>query len=328
MAWSLTTWNLLLQRINLDVAGACSESAARGRLVRASRRVLREFSTNFFLVTRFLPPKERADVEVIYAAVRYPDEVVDSFPIPVEEKLALLDSWEEAYRRALACEGLRPPVRTGVPWILAGFADVVRRQGIPPEHYHSFLAAMRRDARPACFPTLEALIDDYIYGSAIVVGYFLAYVYGTARGARMEDALACSRELGIALQLTNFARDVFEDCGRGRLYLPLDMLAAEALDPDNYLDPRHEVRLRRVIRRLALQAEAGYDFARRNLDVFSPGCRSAVGACVEVYGKLNRRFLEAGAPVRVRVSVNAVEKFRALPPQKYWRVPLAYAGLL
>ncbi len=311
-----------------ELGRAPSELLAWRRLVRASRRVLRAYSTNFFLVTRFLPPRERAEVEVIYASVRYPDEIVDSFPIPVSKKLELLDSWETAYLDALERQGLRTAVRCGIPWILAGFAELVRRRGIPPEHYLSFLRAMRRDAQPAFFSNLEALIEDYVYGSAIVVGYFLAHVYGHAPEARMEDALRCSRELGIALQLTNFARDVLEDHGRGRLYIPLDMMAEEGLSPENYLEPRHEPALRRVIARLALQAEVGYEAARNNLGVFAPGCRAAIGACVEVYGKLNRRFLEAGAPVRVRVSVSPVEKFRALPPDKYWRVPLAYAGLV
>jgi len=307
---------------------APSELHAWRRLARASRKVLRAYSTNFFLVTRFLPPLERAQVEVIYASVRYPDEIVDSFQIPVSTKLALLYEWEAAYRDALQRQGLRDAIRSGIPWILAGFGELVRRRGIPPQHYLSFLQAMRRDAQPTFFPNLAALIDDYVYGSAIVVGYFLAYVYGHAPEARMEDVLHCSRELGIALQLTNFARDVFEDYGRGRLYIPLDMMAEEGLTPDNYLEPTHEPALRRAIARLALHAEAGYEAARKNLGVFAPGCRAAIGACVEVYGKLNRRLLEAGAPVRVRVSVSPAQKFRALPPDKYWRVPLAYAGLV
>ena len=82
-----------------------------------------------------------------------------------------------------------------MPAFLAGFTRVVRESGIPPEHYRDFISAMRQDIRPRTFETLEDLIDNYIYGSAVVVGYFLAYVYGPSKSNRMEDTLACSRDL-------------------------------------------------------------------------------------------------------------------------------------
>lgn len=328
MVWTSNQWKRLEDKAAAYVGEARNESEAWRRLARTSRKVLRNYSSSFFLVTRFLPPVERAQVEVVYASVRYPDEIVDTFPIPAEEKLRLLDGWERAYVEGIDVEGIRVRIRSGAPWILAGFCEVVRARGIPREHYVSFLAAMRRDARPAPFATLRALIQDYVYGSAIVVGYFLTYVYGHSPEARLEDALECARELGIALQLTNFARDVYEDHRRGRLYLPLDMLAAEGLTAADYLQPEREPALRRVICELARKAERGYETARRNLGAFAPPCRRAVAACIEVYQRLNQTVLHSRDPVRRRASVPAVEKFRVLPPDKYWRVPLAYAGLL
>jgi phytoene synthase len=290
--------------------------------------ILRAYSSSFFLVTRFLPPVKRAEVEVIYASVRYPDEIVDTFPISAEEKLALLNSWEQAYRHAVSREGLRGRVRAGVPWILAGFAEVVRRRQIPFEDYLAFLSAMRRDARPAPFATMQALIDDYVYGSAIVVGHFLTHVYGSAPHVPLEEALACARQLGIALQLTNFVRDIFDDRRRSRLYVPVDILAEEGIAPAGCFHPQHEPALRRAVRRLAETAEAGYDYARRNLEAFAADCRPAIGACIEVYQALNRKFLNGQSALAARLSISPIEKFRVLPPDKYWRVPLAYAGLL
>lgn len=279
-------------------------------------------------MTRFLPPRPRAAVEVIYAAVRYPDEIVDTFRLAAGEKIALLDAWEKSY-----LEGMREPdliarLRTGVPWILCGFTEVARRYEIPVEHYRAFLEAMRRDVHFAPFSSLPSLINDYIYGSAIVVGYFLAHVYGPASGRRLEEALRCARELGIALQLTNFVRDVHEDRLRGRLYLPLEILAAEGLTASDWFLPEAAVALRRAICRVARHAEQGYAFARRHLDAFAPECRPAIAACIDVYQALNGRILAEPAPITRRLSVSPVEKFRVLPPDKYWRVPLAYAGLL
>jgi len=306
--WTVADWRTLDTRVTTRAASAPSDELLLAAFRDASRRVLRAFSSSFFLVTRFLPPEKRASVEIIYAAVRYPDEIVDTFPLSPREKIDALANWESHYVRALAIEGSRERLRIGTPWILAGFAEVVRRAGIPEQHYLDFLAAMRRDAEPARFATLDDLIDRYVYGSAIVVGYFLAHVYGTAPGASMQDAYRCAADLGIALQLTNFARDISEDSGRGRVYVPQDV---PVFNGAAYL---------------ARAAEQRYVRASRDLPVFAEDCRPAMRACIEVYRSLNGQILRE--PQAARQSVPAREKFGALPPSKYWRVPLAYLGAL
>jgi phytoene synthase len=182
---------------------------------------------------------------------------------------------------------------------------------------------MRRDARPEPFETINALIDDYIYGSAIVVGYFLAYVYGPSAPDRMDETLTASRELGIALQLTNFIRDVLEDHRRGRLYLPLDLLLANGVDPDHLEDPQTRVALTEVIHQVAVIAEGHYHQAELGLDAFSPDCRVAIRACIDVYRALNSRIQNNPDGLEYRQSVPAQEKWQCLPGSKYWRIPLA-----
>lgn len=265
---------------------------------------------------------------MIYAAVRYPDEIVDTFPIDASQKVGLLNSWEQSYLESMQEPDLTVRLKRGVPWILCGFAEVARDYEIPIPHYLAFLNAMRRDVRPTPFRSLEALIDDYVYGSAIVVGYFLTHVYGAAPGRLLAEALCCARQLGIALQLTNFARDVYEDRLRGRLYLPLEFLEAEGLTPSDWFLPGAAAALRHAVRRMARYAEQGYAYARQHIDAFSADCRPAIAACIAVYEALNRRILTEEAPITRRLSVSLVEKFRVLPSDKYWRVPLAYAGLL
>ncbi len=296
--------------------------------MRAARTVLRAYSSSFFLVTRFLPAPQRAEVEVTYAAVRYPDEIVDTFPLTAAQKLARLDEWERQYREALRLPGLGARLQAGLPWILCGFTTVVVRRKIPPEHYLAFLDAMRRDVQPSPFSNFASLVDDYVYGSAVVVGYFLTHIYGTADGCPLEDALLCARELGIALQLTNFARDVEEDRRRGRLYVPRDVLARFGVRPEEALNGRRPQALERGARWLAEQAESRYEFARRSLPVFAAECRAAIRACIDVYQSLNRRLLENPDLVSRRLRLSPFQKFRLLPSDKYWRVPLAYARLL
>jgi phytoene synthase len=262
-------------------------------------------------------------VEVIYAAVRYPDEVVDSFPFPPEERKALLDRWRGDFEHALAMDSLEQMLRSGISPFVAAFTVLTRETGIPPDEYRAFLDAMGRDIRPAPFATLEDLIEHYVYGSAVVVGLFLARVYGPSAPDRMDDALQSARDLGIALQLTNFLRDVREDWRRGRIYIPLDILREEGVDIARLDDPAQEEPLLRAVRRLAGTADVHYQRAEESLDAFSPDCRIAIEACIRVYGALNRRIKQSPDSLKVRQSVPFAEKWRVLPPSKYWRLPLA-----
>jgi phytoene synthase len=285
---------------------------------------MRTYTTSFFIVSRFLPAAKRAEVEAVYAAVRYPDEIVDTFPLERDEQLRRLDEWGDRYETGLAATSMNEALRKGVPCFLASFTKIVRERGIPPEHYRAFLDAMRRDAAPRPFETLADLIENYIYGSAVVVGYFLAYVYGASAEKNFTRALQSARVLGVALQLTNFLRDVGEDQKRGRVYLPLDMLQAEGIAELDVRDAQQRPALAKVLRRLATIAESYYADAARELDAFAPDCQLAIRACISVYRRLNERIGQSPDDVMHRESVPMSEKFGVLPPSKYWRIPLAY----
>jgi phytoene synthase len=244
-------WARLERRTRESALRAGSEGAAWRVLAGQARRVMCAYTTSFFIVSRFLPPAKRAEVEAVYAAVRYPDEVVDTFPLDGDVRREILDRWQAGYETGLACASLAEALGRGVPCFLAAFTKVVRERSIPAEHYLAFLDAMRRDTAPRPFASLDDLVENYVYGSAVVVGFFLTHVYGASERREFGRALAAARSLGIALQLTNFLRDVAEDERRGRVYLPQDMLREEGVEG---LDPRDAAQrhaLGRVVRRLA-----------------------------------------------------------------------------
>jgi len=325
--WSESEWRRLERITNVRALQASSEDAALEIIIRQARAVLRAYSTSFFIVTRFLPPHKRSQVEAVYAAVRYPDEIVDSFPLAPAERMRRLDVWAAQYEEALTADSIKDSLSRGTPCFLASFSRVVREAAIPPEHYRSFIAAMRIDVCPRRFGTLDDLIDSYIYGSAIVVGYFLTYIYGAPNEKDFARALLSARYLGVALQLTNFLRDVGEDQRRGRLYLPLDMLRDEGVHEVDVADPRQQEALHRVLMRIAAFAEDHYAGALADLDAFSADSQTAIRACIDVYRRLNERIRRNPRGPRSltrRESVPLSEKFRALPPSKYWRLPLAY----
>ncbi len=322
--WDARLWQEREMRVRERALVSRSEAAARRILIKEARAVMRAYTTSFFIVSRFLPAQKRAEVEAVYAAVRYPDEVVDTFPLEASERMRVLDEWQEFYELGIESSSIRDALRAGVPSHLAAFTQVVRKRLIPVEHYRSFLDAMRRDVAPRPFSTLDDLIDGYIYGSAVVVGYFLAYVYGSKTPTDFPRALDSARALGIALQLTNFLRDVGEDQRRGRVYLPVDLLRAEGIENLDAGDPRQQAALARVLQRLASIAEKFYASAQANLDAFAPDCRMAIAACISVYGRLNQRIAAREGRIEMRESVPLREKFELLPASKYWRIPLAY----
>lgn len=324
--WSEEYWAHREQALRRRVLSAQTEREAWRAVARDAREVLRAYSTGFFTVTRFLPPAKRRHVEAIYAAVRYPDEIVDTFPWSAGTRLARLNEWRAQYERALAYTDVREMVADGAPCFLAGFVRVMWESGIPADHYRAFLDAMALDVRPRAYATLDDLVESYIYGSAIVVGYFLAHVYGPANDTPFSATLQSARHLGIALQLTNFLRDTAEDQARGRQYLPVDMLSQEGISRLDTTDVRQHEAIARVLVRIGRIAEQHYAKAAATVDVFAPDSRTAIRACIDVYGELNRRIVNRRDGITRRESVPFSRKLRVLPPSKYWRLPLAFLG--
>ncbi len=294
--------------------------------VKFSRKVLKTHSTSFFIVTRFLPKFMRDEVELVYGSVRFPDEIVDSFDIKNDEKKVLLSNWRNKYRLALESGSFEDSINKDVPILLAGFTEVVKKYSIPSSYYESFLDAMELDVEPRNFENTDDLIDNYVYGSAIVVGYFLAYVYGSSQNDNFKETLKSSKELGIALQLTNFIRDINEDLKRGRIYIPKTILKNNGIELKNYANNvnQNTTSINSARMELASIANKYYKESEKGIESFSPESRVAIKACIELYGKLNERIISRGNDIKVRESLSWSEKLGALPSSKYWKLPMAY----
>lgn len=322
-SWTYEQWVGFENNVRRALSTVRTEEKARRILSDAAWRVLRNYSTSFFIVTRFLPYAKRRDVELIYAAVRYPDEIVDTFPLEVEQKRALLQHWRRDYHRAVDAGSLVESIHQGSSPFAAGFADVARRYRIPPVYYDAFLDAMNFDIAPEPFATFDELIERYVYGSAVVVGYFLAYVYGTAPGRSHEEALSSARSLGIALQLTNFLRDISEDDLRCRCYVPEELFRRVGINYREFLTGENQPAAQQIVREYARVAWEYYRHAESTLDAFNPQSVSAIKACIAVYGELTT-MLEQQCDLQRRASVPWWRKFACLPPTKYWIVPMGW----
>jgi phytoene synthase len=178
------------------------------------RESIARHSKSFALASRLLPPGVGDDAAVVYAWCRRADDAIDLARVG-DEGPALV-----RLRRELDSiyEGSAQSEPT-----LAAFQDVVRRSNMPREYPAALLDGMEMDVVGTRYQTVEQLLV-YCYRVAGVVGLMMCHVMGV-RDAR---ALRHAAHLGIGMQLTNICRDVEEDFGRGRLYVPAELLEPSA----------------------------------------------------------------------------------------------------
>ncbi len=237
----------------------------------------------FHLSTRMLAPRERRSVFAFYGLARMVDDVVDHPVEPPAERVARLDALEAELTAAVT-----GAADAATPEILAA-ADAARRIGAPLEHFTAFFAAMRADVPGtqgfrSRYRTMAEL-DEYMYGSAAVIGLLVNRVLGAP-----PDADGPARALGEAFQLTNFIRDVAEDLDRDRVYLPLDELAAFGVDEEMLAACRaagtSTPRLRRAIAHLVAHARHRYRLAEPGLALLPTRARPGIAVALRVYGEI------------------------------------------
>ncbi|MFC7613797.1 phytoene/squalene synthase family protein [Actinokineospora soli] len=264
---------------------------------RACRLINAEHGRTYYLATRLLPPRRRPAVHALYGFARLADEVVDD---PGPDPAAALAALEDDLATALRGDGGHP--------VLVALADTVRRYGIDPGLFGTFLKSMRMDLTVTDYPDLDALAE-YTHGSASVIGLMMLPVLGTV-GPR-ADAEPAAAALGEAFQLTNFLRDVGEDLDRGRLYLPADHLAAFGVDRERLLATRAvggDRSVRRAIAHLVAHTRAVYRAAVPGIGLLDPVARPCVATAARLYAGILDEIERADHDVLTRRAVVPVRR--------------------
>jgi phytoene synthase len=189
------------------------------------------------------------------------------------------------------------------------FARIVARFGIPRTLPEALLEGFAWDAEGRRYDDLAAL-RAYAVRVAGTVGAMMAVLMGASDPARLGAAI----DLGVAMQLSNIARDVGEDARAGRLYLPLRWLAEAGIDPETFLAaPRHAPALGCVVQRLLDAAEEHYRRARPGIARLPPACRFGIGAASLLYAEIGREVARRGHDsVSSRAVVSGRRKLRVL----------------
>ncbi len=255
-------------------------AATRDALDHANRRrLMRGGSRTFFAASLLLPASVRASATSLYAFCRLADDAVD---LEADGAVALA-----GLRRRLARVYAGRPLPIEADEALA---SVVQRHGIPQALPAALLDGFHWDTAGRRYDTLED-VHDYAARVAGTVGAMMALIMG----ARTPHALARACELGVAMQLTNIARDVGEDARNGRLYLPRQWMREAGLDPDAWLvAPRFDGALGAVVGRLLAAADELYDRAAHGIAELPRSCRPAIQAARRVYAEIGREVERAG----------------------------------
>jgi phytoene synthase len=258
---------------------AIESPAQSGYDAAACRALMRGGSKTFFAASLLLPARVRAPASALYAYCRLADDAIDQGADPRAQVRALQNRLDAVYRGR---PGDEPADRA--------LAQVVHGFGLPRALLDALLEGFLWDTEGRRYHTLSEVLA---YGARVAgtVGAMMSLLMG----ARSPSALARACELGVAMQLTNIARDVGEDARNGRLYLPRDWLAQAGVDADAWLAaPRFTPAIGSVVQRLLAQADVLYRRSALGIAELPRDCRPAIDAARNVYAEIGRQLERDG----------------------------------
>jgi 15-cis-phytoene synthase len=258
-------------------------------LVAYSREVIRSGSKSFAAAASLFAPETRASAYLLYAWCRHCDDQADgqelghgAVELSPAERSARVDTLYAQTRAALAGEPVEAPV-------FRAFQAVARRHDLPPAFALDHLQGFRLDADGAPVRTFEDLLA-YCYHVAGAVGLMMAWIMGVRDEATLDRAC----DLGLAFQLTNVARDVVEDAGTGRVYLPETWLREAGVARDALAAPENRAKAHALAARLVREAEPYYVSARWGMARLPFRCAWAIGSARGVYREIGRKLIRTG----------------------------------
>jgi len=275
--------------------------------------ITRTAAKNFYYAFLVLPRRKREALCAVYAFMRRCDDIADDPKLSPAERRQQLDTWLDALHRA----------QQGHPTddaILLALTDAQRRYAIPAGLLDELAVGTAMDVEETesaadgnaasitiQYKTFEDL-RAYCYRVASVVGLVCIHVFGY----RVPAAEPLAERCGLAFQLTNIIRDVKEDAGMGRVYLPEEDLAKFGLSLSDVLSP-DAARLRPLLALEADRAREFYTSGEELIPYISEDSQPALWVLVTIYRSLLEKIAEKQFDVfTARVALSTWEKLRIL----------------
>lgn len=288
-------------------------------LLQTAHDAIRHGSKSFALASRLFDGATRDRATLLYAWCRHCDDVIDDQLLgegrhdwggTPAQRLQMLRFLTDT---ALGGE------ETGEP-AFDSLGRVATEVSLPPRYAHDLLEGFRMDVEWQPVRNSDDLLT-YCYHVAGCVGVMMAIVMGVDPAD--HATLARASDLGLSFQLNNIARDVAEDAGRGRCYLPADWLGKEGLSTDDFATPANRDALHRVVSRLVDLAERYERSAAHGVPRLRNRQAWAVLSAAQIYGDIGRkvrgqgpRALETRAYTRRRDKLFAVA---LAAPEAVWK---------
>ena len=242
------------------------------------RDAIKHGSKSFYAASKLLPSKVRDAALALYAFCRLADDAVDLN----QEKTAAVAALRERLDRAYAGQPKDDPIERA-------FADMIVTFEMPRALPDALIEGLDWDAQGCRYRSLSDL-RAYSARVASAVGVMMSVLMGV----RERDALARACDLGVAMQLTNIARDIGEDAAEGRLYLPLEWFYEMDQDPEAFLaDPQHTPEIALMAKRLLDEARRLYHRSEAGIVTLPRSCRPGIYAARYIYAGIGRHIAAA-----------------------------------
>ncbi|HLJ86324.1 MAG TPA: phytoene/squalene synthase family protein [Candidatus Angelobacter sp.] len=278
------------------------------------RGIARRSAKNFYYGFLVLPSEKRNAFCAVYAFMRHADDISDDPAVDVARKKVKLEEWLDAARAVFSGQSTDDPV-------LLALADAQQRFKIPVDLFEKLVYGTSLDLEfhansesPAFVCRTFDELKNYCYFVASVVGLVCIRIFG------YEDSKAelLAEDCGLAFQLTNIIRDVKEDAGLGRVYLPEEDLARFGfslgqLSSQNLNGASNAPVLKPVLEFEADRARRYYASAQWLMELIEEDSRPALWVLVEIYSRLLKKIAERDYDVLTeRVQLSLFEKLKVL----------------
>jgi phytoene synthase len=255
-------------------------------------------SKTFFAASRLLPPRVRTAAIALYPFCRVADDLVDEAQAD-DAPLAVLQMRLDAIYAGTPHDHVEDHA----------LSLVVQQYKLPRHLLDALIEGFAWDAGGRVYNSIEEL---HAYGARVAgsVGAMMCWIMGPQH----MDTLARACELGVAMQLTNIARDVGHDASIGRLYLPRRWLIEAGIQPEVWLaNPSFSHPLSVVVTRLLDEADRLYKQAHSGIAALPPDCRAAICAASMIYAEIGHQLRREGLDsVNKRTVVSTTRKLMLL----------------